>query len=90
MRYALGVYESQKLDTERRPMKAKKSVRKNSVRDGIAPRLTVCNVRSCAFMPAPPIFLAALQHCFLTACIALFDLGRLPLLAVRPRAALAA
>ena len=41
-------------------------------------------------MSAPLIFLTALQHCFLTACIAFFDLGGLLLLAVRPRAALAA
>ena len=36
------------------------------------------------------IFLTALRHCFLTACVAFFDLGRLLLLMVRPRAALAA
>jgi hypothetical protein len=41
-------------------------------------------------MSTPLIFLTAPQHCFLTACIAFFDLGRLLLLAVRPRAALAA
>ncbi len=41
-------------------------------------------------MSAPLVFLTALQHCFLTACIAFFDLGRLLLLAVRPRAASAA
>ena len=41
-------------------------------------------------MSALLIFLTALEHCFLTACIAFFDLGRLLLLAVRPRAALAA
>jgi len=27
-------------------------------------------------MSAPLIFLTGLQHCFLTACIAFFDLGR--------------
>jgi hypothetical protein len=47
-------------------------------------------VRSRSFTSAPLIFLTALQHCFLTACIAFFGLGRLLLLAVRPRAALAA
>lgn len=41
-------------------------------------------------MSAPPFFLAALRHCFPTACTAFFDLGRLLLLAVRPCAALAA
>ena len=41
-------------------------------------------------MSALLIFLTALEHCFLTAGIAFFDLGRLLLLAVRPRAALAA
>ena len=41
-------------------------------------------------MPAPLVFLTALRHCFLTACIAFFDLGRLLLLAVRPRVVLAA
>jgi hypothetical protein len=41
-------------------------------------------------MLARPIFLTALRHCGLTACIAVFDLGRLFLMAVRPRAALAA
>ncbi len=41
-------------------------------------------------MPAPLFFLAALRHCFLTTCIAFFDVGRLLLLALRPRAALAA
>jgi len=35
------------------------------------------------------IFLTALRHCFLTACVAFVDLGRLLILAVRPRAALA-
>jgi hypothetical protein len=34
--------------------------------------------------------LSALQHCFLTACVAFFDLGRPLTLVVRPRAALAA
>ena len=38
-------------------------------------------------MSAPQIFLTALQHCFLTACIALFELGQMLLLVVRPRAA---
>ena len=32
-------------------------------------------------MSAPLIFLTVLQHYFLTACIAFFDLGRLLLLA---------
>jgi hypothetical protein len=41
-------------------------------------------------MPAPQIFLTALRHCFLMACIAFFDLGRLLLRAVRPPAAWAA
>jgi hypothetical protein len=41
-------------------------------------------------MSALLIFLTALRHCFLTACIAFFDLGRLLTLVVRPRAALAA
>ncbi len=41
-------------------------------------------------MPAPLIFLTALRDCFMTASIALFGLGRLVLLALRPRAALAA
>ena len=36
------------------------------------------------------IFLTALRHCFLTACVAFFNLGRLLVLVVRPRAALAA
>ena len=41
-------------------------------------------------MSALLIFLTALRHCFLTACVAFFDLGRLLILVVRPRAALAA
>ena len=41
-------------------------------------------------MSALLIFLTALRHCFLTACVAFFDLDRLLFLMVRPRAALAA
>ena len=41
-------------------------------------------------MLAPLTFLTALRQCLLTASIALPDLGRLLLLALRPRAALAA
>jgi putative transposase len=41
-------------------------------------------------MSALLIFLPALRHCFLTACVAFFDLGRLFALVVRPRAAWAA
>ena len=41
-------------------------------------------------MSALLIFLTALRHCFLTACVAFLDLSRLLILAVRPRAALAA
>src|SRR5512138_3355832 len=41
-------------------------------------------------MSAPLMFLTALPHCLLTVGIAFFGLGRLVLLAVRPRAALAA
>jgi hypothetical protein len=36
------------------------------------------------------IFLTALRRGFLTACVAFFNLGRLLVLVVRPRAALAA
>jgi hypothetical protein len=36
------------------------------------------------------LFVAALRHCALTTCSVLFDLGRLLLLTLRPRAALAA
>jgi transposase InsO family protein len=43
-----------------------------------------------AFMSAPLIFLTTLRHCLLTACSAFFGVGWLILLAVRPRAALAA
>jgi hypothetical protein len=41
-------------------------------------------------MSAVRFFVAALRHCVLTTCSVLFDLGRLFLLAIRPRAALAA
>src|SRR6516165_7455288 len=41
-------------------------------------------------MSAMPFFVATLRHCILTTCSILFDLGRLLLLALRPRAALAA
>jgi hypothetical protein len=41
-------------------------------------------------MPASLISFTALRHCLLTACSAFFSLGQLVLLAVRPRAALAA
>ena len=41
-------------------------------------------------MSAMRFFLAALRHCVLTTCSVLLDLGRLFLLALRPRAALAA
>jgi len=41
-------------------------------------------------MFAVRFFVAALRHCVLTTCSVLFDLGRLFLLALRPRAALAA
>jgi hypothetical protein len=41
-------------------------------------------------MSAVRFFLAALRHCVLTTCSALFALGRLFLLALRLRAALAA
>jgi putative transposase len=40
-------------------------------------------------MSALLIFLTALRHCSLTACVAFFDLGRLPTLVVRPSATLA-
>lgn len=55
------------------------------------PRLvTSFNVRFWAFMSAPLNFLTALRHCLLTACLAFFESGRLLLMAVRPRASLAA
>jgi hypothetical protein len=41
-------------------------------------------------MSAMRFFVAALRHCVLTTCSALFDLGRLFLLVLRLRAALAA
>ena len=41
-------------------------------------------------MPAPLVFVTALRYCVRTACSAFLDLGQLLLLAVRPRAALAA
>jgi hypothetical protein len=41
-------------------------------------------------MPASLVSFTALRHCLLTACSAFFGLGQLVLLAVRPRAALAA
>ena len=41
-------------------------------------------------MSAPLMCLAALRHCFLTSCLAFLELGRLLILAARPRAALAA
>ena len=52
--------------------------------------VTSGNVRSWAFMSGLLIFLTALRRCFLTACVAFFNLGRLLVLVVRPRAALAA
>ena len=41
-------------------------------------------------MPAPLVLLAALRHCLITAAIVLLDFGRLLVIAIRSRRALAA